>query len=111
MHNSSINITASSYQKNKYWDREPHFVMSNDNGKFWANENDDFDPWIQVNLGATYVVKELVTKGHTGSKDKYWVEMIKIKVGMSEECMNFIKDEDGLPKVRFSKWCDFVIRT
>ena len=73
--------------------------MSNDNAKFWANEKDDSDPWIQVNLGASYLVKELVTKGHTG-QDKYWVEMIKVKVGMSEECMNFIKDEDGLPKVR-----------
>ena len=95
-------VTASSYQKQSTtWDREPHFATSNGINRFWANDKDDPDPWIQVYLSASYIVKGLLTNGHKGVQFSYWVEMIKVKVGISEECLNFIKDEDGLPKVRF----------
>ena len=77
-----------------------HWAGSNDNGRFWANDEDDLNPWIQVNLGSRFVVKELLTKGHTNSSgERYWVEKIKVKVGMSQECITFIKDDDGIPKV------------
>ena len=96
-------MTASSYQVHWTWDREPHFARSNYNNKFWASDKDDSDPWIQVYLGASYVVNGLVFKWHTdtGAGKRYWVEKMKIKLGMSQECIEFIKDDDGLPKVRF----------
>ena len=95
-------ITASSYQYHETWDREPHFARSNYSDRFWANDERDFkEPWIQVCLGPSYVVKGLEFKWHTGDSGKYWAENIRVKVGMSAECMEFIKDEHGQPKVRF----------
>ena len=90
-------LTASSYQENIYFDREPKYARLGGK-RFWVSV--DPDPWIQVDLGSNHMVTGLQTEGNDqGGTNKYWVEQIKVEVGVTEENLMFIEDASGQPKV------------
>lgn len=93
-------ITASSYHTHVEYDREPKYARLGWN-KFWASGwSSDPDPWIQVDLGTCHNVTGLQTEGrHTSDEWHYWVEQIKVQVGMAENELSFIGDGQGQAKV------------
>ena len=90
-------ITASSYQAHGEFNREPHLARLG-TGKYWGST--DSEPWIQVDLGDIHKVTGLQTEGHDGHDEyKYWVKQINVQVGMNEEDLLFIEDDQGQKKV------------
>ena len=87
-------ITASSYSTHPDYDREPKYARLGGK-KFWHNDGNDPEPWIQVDLGSSYNVTGLQTEGLIS----YWVKKIKVQVGMTIEDLSFIEDGQGQPKV------------
>ena len=88
-------ITASSYQTHPHYDREPKYARLG-GSRFWYNDWNDLEPWIQVDLGSSYNVTGLQTEGYS---NLYWVKKIKVQVGMTIEDLSFIEDGQGQPKV------------
>ena len=90
------NISASSYHKSS---REPKYARF-DIARYWASAPGDPDPWIQVLLGNSHRVTGLQTKGNLGSiRTSYWVEQIKVKIGLVHDSLKFIEMDSGEPKV------------
>ena len=92
-------ITASSYHHDSDWDRLPKYARLY-SYRIWASAGSDSQPWIQVDLGSGHRVTGLQTAGNnvTGTL-AYWMEQIKVKVGMNEENLVFIESTEGQPKV------------
>ena len=95
-------IKASSYYHSSGWgdwDRLPQYARLYSD-RFWASVAWDSQPWIQVDLGSGRMVTGLQTAGNNATNTwSYWVEQIKVKVGMSEDRLVFIDDSNGQPKV------------
>ena len=66
---------------------------------YWSNDQEDSQPWIQVDFGSSRRVTGLQTEGHSGSKYGYIVIYINVKVGMLETELAFIENESGETKV------------
>ena len=97
-------ITASTYMvTSSGWNRLPQYARLGGN-RFWASAWNTQEPWIQVDLGSSYLVTGLLTEGKYGSEPyQYWVQNIKVKVGFSEDGLKFIEDNVGEPKVQTLK--------
>ena len=93
-------ITASSYQTRPHYtdfDRKPEYARLG-HTKFWGST--DSEPWIQVNLGSMSIIKGLQTEGNYKDETaQYWVEQVKVKIGMDEGDLTFIEDDQGQHKV------------
>ena len=90
------NITASSSQRND----NPYKTRLDSEG-YWISSQVSTEkpyelPWIQVEFGKTYVVTKLRT---SGGGQQYWVDTMKVKVGLNAENLIFLEDGDGNPKV------------
>ena len=95
-------LTASSFNPASNWDREPKYARLGKVGRFWSNARDDSGPWIQVDLGNNHRVTKLQTEGILGtSRTSYWVEQIKVQVGLVQDSLDFIEMDPGKPKVCF----------
>ena len=74
--------------------------LHSDGIQFWSSDEEDLKPWIQADLGSSHVVTGLQTSGVWATHEwSCWVEKIKVKVGMSEDSLVFIKDSNGDSKV------------
>ena len=93
-------ITASSYRKHADFDRLPRYARLG-GVRFWMNDKkNDTKPWIQVDLVSSHNVTGLKAEGNdAGGVYKYWVEQIKVQVGVAEGDLTFIEDTNGQPKV------------
>ena len=96
----NASLTSSSYHPHGDWDRLPIYARFG-RRRFWANSWSDSQPWIQVDLRGNYTVTGLLTKGNRQNYPwHYWVEQIKVQVGMiSEANLVFVEDEHGQPIV------------
>ena len=93
------NIIASSYHRHSSGDRFPKYARLYLDG-MWASAGWDSQPWIQTDLGSSHVVTGLQTAGNNKTgRWSYWVEQIKVRVGMNESSLVFINDSNGPPKV------------
>ena len=92
-------ITASSYfsPSDGRDDRLPQYARLHSD-RNWSSYGGDSQPWIQADLGSSHVVTGLQTSGTPGEWS-YWVEKIKVKVGMTEHSLVFIEDSNGDSKV------------
>ena len=92
-------ITASSFAKHWSYNRKPEYARLGGT-RFWTCETKDPDPWIQVDLISSHTVTGLQTEGNDeGGAYKYWVEQIKVKVGVTKKNLMFIEDASGQPRV------------
>ena len=92
-------IAASSFLPESGWNRIPQYSRLHSD-RFWASAGSDPQPWIQTDLGSGHMVTGLQTAGNNETGPwGYWVEQIKVKVGMNEEDLLFIESTDGQPKV------------
>ena len=102
-------ITASSYQKFWEFDREPKYARLGHADRYWVNDLDDTEPWLQVDLGGSRRVTGLKTEGNYKTDIwQYWVEKIKVQVGVTEGTLMFIKDTNGQQKVCEIIYCKLV---
>ena len=94
-------ITASSYEHNSQWDREPKHARLGSAGRYWASDSFDNNAWIQVDLGSTHAVTGLEAEGNYHNEvHHYWVEQVQVQVGCTEEDLMFITGGNGDPKVQ-----------
>ena len=104
MSNNAIpdtSLTASSFNPYSNWDREPKYARLGID-RFWSNARGDQEPWIQVDLSSSQLVNGLQTEGDLStSPTSYWVEQIKVQVGLVHDSLEFIEMESGEPKVCF----------
>ena len=92
-------ITASSFEENDEFDRQPKFARLGGE-RYWGSIYEDLEPWIQVELGSSHMVTELQTEGNYNSDEwQYWVQQLKVQVGMSKGDLMYIEDGDGQPQV------------
>ena len=104
-------ITASTYQTHKHWDREPHYARLGQD-KFWGSIGNDSEPWIQVDLGSIHIVTGLQIEGDYHDETyQYWVKQIKVKMGMSEEDLTFIEDDQEMPEVNDNNTTNYSLIT
>ena len=85
-------ITASSWNNDA---RVPyHARLQGDS--WWSNDNSDSNPWLQVDLLATYNVAAILTEGTFSTR---WVGVMTVQFGNNPATLEFIKDSNGEPKV------------
>ena len=92
-------LRASSFQSNH--NRKPYYARLG-NSSYWISVGKrlDLEPWIQADLGCTHRVTGLQTEGNDGPGElKYWVEQIRVQVGMCEDGLIYISDDNGQPMV------------
>ena len=93
-------VTASSFITADSWDREPKYARLGKVGRFWSSASDDSEPWIQVDLGSNHRVTGMQTEGNLGTGPRsYWIEQIKVQVGLVHGKLSFIEIDTGDPKV------------
>ena len=88
-------ITASSFKNSA---RVPYHARLNGNSR-WSNDNTDSDPWLQVDLLATYNVTGVLIEGNGHDGLSRWVQAITVQIGINPATLGFIKDSNGVPKV------------
>ena len=90
------NIIASSHQLKG----PPEYARLGLQLLYWITVAEDLEPWIQVDMGNIRLVTGLLTEGNDEGGDfKYWVQELKVQVGMSVEGLVFIGDTNGHTKV------------
>ena len=95
---SSINASSSQGNPGASNKRPEYARLGGD--EYWISDENDRNRWIQVDLGNTRIVTGLKTEGNDeGGTSKYWVQQLRVQVGMSEDSLEFIKDGRGQPKV------------
>ena len=93
-------ITASSYERHPAFDREPKYARLGLPDRHYTSDPGDPAPWIQVYLESKHRISGLQTEGaYGGSYYSYWVEQIKVQIGLSEGSLRFINDSNDEPKV------------
>ena len=95
-------VTASSFNSASDWDREPKYARLGKVGRFWSSAPGDSEPWIQVDLGSSHQVIGLQTEGYLSTlRTSYWIDQIKVQVGLVNDSLVFIETDAGEPKVCF----------
>ena len=97
--NSSITASTHFRPFDGRYPRLPQYARFHSDRR-WSSAYWDPQPWIQADLGCIHNVTGLKTSGVWVTHEwSYWVEKIKMKIGMSENSLVFIKDSNGDSKV------------
>ena len=83
---SNQHITASTYRS----DNEPWKGRLNNANGYWASENGDSTPWIQVAFPSAVTILAMEIQGAGNERD--WVTDLRIQTGDSEEVLLYIMD-------------------